>query len=178
MEEGAATTTPTDDILRFVDNIDYFTVSPDNTTNTAEESEYKEDLDGVSTQTISRSSSQSPPIYTTPTTSDIWPNIADALDAWSQRILEVEVQHRTRCAPFNQRVSGALHRMQADGLLNRYDINEIQRVAELWSQLLSASSCYTLGGEFAKGDIITLLLELYSLHQISRDLVVDTCLRL
>ena len=190
MEGGANNTTTTDDILRFVDNIDYFTVPPNNNNNNNNNTStvdgkscgYKTELnDNISTQTISRSSSQSslsPSLYSTPTTSDIWPDIANALDLWSQRILDVEIHHRTRCATFNQKVTGALHRMHVDGVLNRYDIDEIKRVSGLWSQLLSASSCYTLGGGFAKRDIITLLLELYSLHQISRDLVVDTCLKL
>ena len=59
-----------------------------------------------------------------------------------------------------------------------YDINEVQYVADLCSHLLSADSCYSVRGVFAKRDIITLLIELYSLYQIARELVVEACLQL
>ena len=92
--------------------------------------------------------------------------------------MDTEIRQRNKCDTFRQRIGGALNRMQGDGMLNRYDIDELQYVADLWTHLLSAASCYTVGGSFAKRDIITLLLDLYSLKQVTRELVVEACLQL
>ena len=43
-------------------------------------------------------------------------------------------------------------------------------------KLLNAVSCYGVGCEFFKRDIITLLLELYSVKQITSSLSIVTCL--
>ena len=158
----------TDDLLRFIDAADGdFTVTSTTSAAATADSASEE-------ETAAASSTAS----TTTTALDIWSSISRALDDWTQRIVDTEVRHRNKRATFRQRVGAALQRMQGDGLLNRYDIDELQYVADLWSHLLSASSCYSVGGVFAKRDIITYLLELYSLHQISRELVVEACLQL
>ena len=185
----------TDDLFRFIDAADIdFTVTSaadaaaaDTTTTTTTttttattdsasrvEEEEEEEEEGE----IPPSNPATSPVTTAPSVVDIWPSIARALDDWTQRIVDTELRHRSRRATFRQRVGDALHRMKGDGLLNSYDIDEIQYVADLWSHLLSAASCYSVGDVFAKRDIITYLLELYSLHQISRELVVEACLQL
>ena len=107
----------------------------------------------------------------------MWLSIANALDNWTQRIVDTETR-QSKCTTFQQRISESLDRMRGDGLLNHHDIAELQHVTNLWSHLLAAASCYTVGCAFAKRDVITLLLELYSLKQLTSDLFVEACLQL
>lgn len=108
---------------------------------------------------------------------DVWVTIAKALDNWTQRIVDTETR-QSKCATFRQRIEESLHRMRGDGLLSHHDITELQYVADLWMQLTTAASCYTIGCTFAKRDVITLLLELYSLKQVTTDLFIEACLQL
>ena len=108
---------------------------------------------------------------------DVWENLAGALDNWTHRIVDTESRQK-KSTTFRQDIGGALHRMSGDGLLNQHDINELQYVADLWSKLLTATSCYVMGCCLAKRVVITLLLELYTLKQITTDLFVESCLQL
>jgi len=108
---------------------------------------------------------------------DVWEHLAGALDNWTQRIVDTESRQK-KCTTFRQDIGCALHRMSGDGLLNQHDINELQYVADLWSKLLTATSCYAMGCCLAKRVVITLLLELYTLKQITTDLFVESCLQL
>ena len=109
--------------------------------------------------------------------SNIWVDVADALNNWTRRILDAESQHH-KSSSFRQNIEEALHRQQLDGLLNHQDITELRYVADLWTNLLNATSCYTVGCVFVKRDIITVLLELYTLKQISSSLFIESCLQL
>ena len=93
---------------------------------------------------------------------DVWTNIAVALDDWTQRILDTETR-QTKSVSFQHKIEDSLHRQQLDGFLNHNDVAELRYVATLWTNLLNATSCYTIGCVFLKRDIITLLLELYTL---------------
>ena len=108
---------------------------------------------------------------------DVWEHLAGALDNWTQRIVDTESRQK-KCTTFRQDIGCALHRMSGDGLLNQHDINELQYVADVWSKLLTATSCYAMGSCLAKRIVITLLLELHTLKQISTDLFVESCLQL
>ena len=110
---------------------------------------------------------------------DIWQAIADALDNWSGRILGSDILHENseifRCA-----IEASLYRQQLDGILSTHDISELRYIADLWIRLLHSISCYTIGCQFVKRDIITLMLELYTLKQLDRDskLFIDCCLKI
>ena len=108
---------------------------------------------------------------------DVWEHLAGALDNWTQRIVDTESRQK-KSTTFRQDIGSALHRMIGDGLLTQHDINELQYVADLWSKLLTATSCYAMGCCLAKRAVITLLLELYTLKQITTDLFVESCLQL
>ena len=118
----------------------------------------------------SKSTSESP-------VDDVWVTITNALDNWTQRIVDTETR-QSKYTTFRQRIEESLERMHGDGLLNDYDIKELQYVADLWMQLLTTTSCYSVGCAFVKRDIITLLLELYSLKQVTSDLFIEVCLQL
>ena len=113
-----------------------------------------------------------------PETVDVWEDIATALNNWTQRILDVESRCNNKAATFRQSIEESLRRQQLDGFLNQHDLYELRYIADLWTNLLQATSCYTVGCTFVKRDIITYLLELHSLGQINKSLFVATCLKL
>jgi len=106
----------------------------------------------------------------------LWNDITDALDNWSARVLDAESKY-CKSTTFQQTISDSLLRQQLDGFLCSQDLSELRYVARLWTDLLNASSCYALGCIFVKKNILTILLELYSLKQISSDLFIDACLK-
>lgn len=108
---------------------------------------------------------------------DVWLDIEDALHQWTGRILDAETRH-ARTASFRENIADSLQRQQLDGFLNHHDIAELMYIADLWTNLLNATSSYTIGCEFAKRDVITCLLELYKLRQITDCLFIEACLKL
>ena len=155
-----------DDIFQFLDGID-------------EGIDFKREavVDNTADGEEAASSSTSTSTNTSKSINDVWPLMGAALDDWMQRIVDTE-SRQTKCTAFRRSIDCALHRMLGDGLLNQYDINELQYVAGLWSELLSATSCYTVGCSFAKRAVITLLLELYTLKQVNSELFIDACVQL
>ena len=91
----------------------------------------------------------------------------------------VESRYNNKAATFRQTIEESLRRQQLDGFLNHNDVSELRYIADLWMNLLQATSCYTIGCTFVKRDIITYLLEeLHSLGQINKSLFIETCLKL
>ena len=100
---------------------------------------------------------------------NVWQDIADALENWSGRILDGEILHEKseniRCA-----IEASLYRQQLDGFLSTHNITELRYIADLWIRLLHSMACYTIRCQFVKRDIITLMLELYTLKQLDSKL--------
>ena len=113
-----------------------------------------------------------------PETVDVWEDIATALNNWTQQILDVESRCNNKAATFRQTIEESLKRQQLDGFLSYHDLSELRYIADLWTNLLQTTSCYTIGCTFVKRDIITYLLELHSLGQINKSLFIETCLKL
>ena len=109
---------------------------------------------------------------------NVWDDIAEALNNWTERILHVESRYNNKVANFRQTIEESLRRQQLDGFLNHHDVSELHYITDLWANLLQATSCYTVGCVFVKRDIITYLLELHTLGQINTNLFIETCLQL
>ena len=109
--------------------------------------------------------------------SDAWSDIGEALHRWTSQILDAETL-RDKTASFRENIEASLQRQQLDGFLTTHDISELRYIADLWTNLLNCTSSYAIGCEFVKRDIITYLLELYKLRQISDRLFIETCLQL
>ena len=103
---------------------------------------------------------------------DVWQHIATALEHWTRRILDTGSRHITS-GNFRQTIEESLRRQQLDGFLTAQDITELR-----WVNLLNATSCYTVGCVFVKREIISYLLELYSLRQFTSCVIIETCLKL
>ena len=108
---------------------------------------------------------------------NVWTDIEEALYRWTNQILDAESRHE-KTASFRENIETSLRRQQLDGFLNHHDIAELRHIADLWMNLLNCTSSYAIGCEFVKRDIITYLLELYKLRQITDCLFIETCLRL
>ena len=108
---------------------------------------------------------------------DVWTYIKNALNEWTQRVIDAEARHE-RSVNIRRTIEDSLYRQQLDGFLAPQDISELRYITDVWIKLLDAVSCYTIGCEFAKRDVITFLLELYSLKQISKTLFIEVCLKL
>ena len=109
---------------------------------------------------------------------DVWQDIFDALNNWSERILSIESQYTNKITNFRNTIEESLARQQLDGFLNHQDVSEIRYIGSLWINLLQATSCYTVGCISVKRNIISYLLELHTLGQINKRLFIETCLQL
>ena len=98
-------------------------------------------------------------LETKETVEDIWSDISNALETWTNRILDAEAQH-SKSKQYQQVVEEALQRQQSDGLLSHHDYTELIDIASLWNNLLNATSTFTLGCFAVKRDIIAILLKL------------------
>jgi len=109
--------------------------------------------------------------------SDVWIDIEAALQHWMVQILDAE-SHLEKKADFRERIEASLRRQQIEGFLNHHDIVELQRIANLWSDLLNYNTLYTIGCQSIKRDIVSCLLQLHEIHQISDNLFIEACLKL
>ena len=109
---------------------------------------------------------------------DVWHDIAEALNNWSERILDVESRYTNKVTSFRKTIEESLTRQQLDGFLNHQNVSELRYITDVWTNLLQATSCYTVACIFVKRDIISYLLELHTLGQINKSLFIETCLQL
>ena len=93
------------------------------------------------------------------------------------RVLHAEAQH-SKSKQYQQVVQEALQRQQSDGLLSHHDYTELVYIADLWNSLLNSTSTFTLGCVAVKKDIIAILLELYTLKQVTKHMFIEACLKL
>ena len=110
-------------------------------------------------------------------TDNVWLDVEEALHRWMCKILDVE-SHLEKSTGFRETIEASLRRQQQDGFLNHQDVAELRHVTNVWINLLNCTSSYTIGCNFVKRDIITYLVELYNLRQITKSLLVESCLRL
>ena len=171
---AAATSNP--DLFDFIESLEreekYSTAT--STTATATATPNNTNID----DTISVSASSSIISNQDLETVDVWQDIAEALNNWSERILSIESRYNTKVASFRKTIEESLTRQQLDGFLNHQDVSEIRYITDVWTKLLQATSCYTVGCISVKRDIITHLLELHTLGQINQSLFIETCLQL
>ena len=109
--------------------------------------------------------------------STILEDISQALEVWSHRILDVETKIK-RVTDFRETLVGDLHRKVEDSIISEQDSVEFEYITDLWLNLYKSFLCCSTGADFADRDVITYLLELYGLKQISKELCVQIVLEL
>ena len=110
-------------------------------------------------------------------TSTILEDISQALENWSHRILDVETKVK-RVKDFRETIVADLHRKIEDGVISEQDSLEFEYITDLWANLYKSFLCRSAGADFADRDVITYLIELYGLKQISKELFVQIVLDL
>ena len=111
------------------------------------------------------------------TSSTILEDISQALENWSHHILDVETKVK-RVTDFQETIVADLHRKIQDGVISEQDSLEFEYVTDLWTNLYKSFLCRSAGADFADRDVITYLIELYGLKQISKELFVQIVLDL
>ena len=108
---------------------------------------------------------------------DAWLNIQDALNDWTKRIVDTEARlKKSQC--YQQTIEDSLNRQLRDGLLSHHDFSELECIGKLYTNLLNTAACYSVGCGFGKKDLISILLELYTLKQITSTLFIEAVLKL
>ena len=110
-------------------------------------------------------------------TSTILEDISQALENWSHRILDVETKVK-RVKDFRETIVADLHRKIEDGVISEQDSLEFEYITDLWANLYKSFLCRSTGADFADRDVVTYLIELYGLKQISKELFVQIVLDL
>ena len=110
-------------------------------------------------------------------TSTILEDISQALENWSHRILDVETKVK-RVKDFRETIVADLHRKIEDGVISEQDSLEFEYITDLWANLYKSFLCRSAGADFADRDVVTYLIELYGLKQISKELFVQIVLDL
>ena len=104
-------------------------------------------------------------------------DILEALESWSQRILIIETKLE-RTDDLRQSIVHSLEGQVLDGLLTDQDLQDMVYVTDLWIQLYKNFLCYSTGVEFSDRDVLTNLLELFSLKQISKEFFLRVAVQL
>ena len=91
--------------------------------------------------------------------------------------MDAESLH-ARSTDLRSGIENSIYRLQLDGFLSTHDVGELRYTTDLWVELLNSLSSYLMGCVFLKKNIISLLLKLYSVKQISEEIFIDSCLKL
>ena len=143
-----------------------------------QEEEKKEEVTRPTTSESATMTTAPTAVATTTTRSnDVWLDISNIMYRWTQQLLDVE-EHNSQANDFHRLLSESLQRQQLDGLLSEWEVEELRYVGGLWSDLSRIVSCYTLGCTALKRKLISTLLELYTMKQISHQLFIEVCLTL
>ena len=104
-------------------------------------------------------------------------DISEALESWAQRILDIETKIK-RTTGLRENILDALQRQVLDGLIFEQDSRELEYVGDLWISLYKTFMCRCVGADFADRDVLTYLLELFELKQISKEFFMQIALQL
>ena len=103
--------------------------------------------------------------------------ISEALESWSQRVCNLETICK-RTSDFHQKVVNCLQGQMIHGLISQQDVEELDNTTDLWEKLYITDNCKILGSVFSTQDVLTYLLELYSLRQILHEFFIAVALKL
>ena len=110
-------------------------------------------------------------------TESVLKDIVIALDSWTEKIIDVESRIK-KTQDIRKSVLDSLNRQVLDGLISEQDSIELEYICDLWLNLYRSFLCKSSGADFADRDVLTYLLELYSLKQISKNFFINLALEL
>ena len=103
---------------------------------------------------------------------DILESITDGLENWSIAISDTE-RFWNEVEDLRYNVECNLYRQQCYGLMNESDVVEMRNISDKWSRLLHSISMYNIGYVYLRGEIITLLIDLFLVNQIDKPLLIE-----
>ena len=170
--------TDTRDIIDFWSSFDPVVVNDEEKVAKVEEDGEDDEITSMITHVDGEGIDETgPPPRQSSTNRNIWYDVSDVMQEWTQRLLDTEVQV-SRTKDFHQLITESLQRQQLDGFLSDREVCDLRYVADLWTDLSQTLSCYTLGCDVQKRRLISIILELYTLKQINRKLFLEICLTL
>ena len=104
-------------------------------------------------------------------------DIVITLESWIDRIVDVESRVK-KTQDIRKSVLDSLYRQVLDGLISEQDSIELEHTCDLWINLYKSFLLKSAGVEFSDQDVLTYLLELYSLKQISKKFFINIALEL
>ena len=108
---------------------------------------------------------------------NILQNIIDGLNSWTNQILDIEERIK-KTKDIRKSVVDSLTRQVLDGFISEKDSIELEHNLDLWLNLYNAVLCKTVGVDFSNRDILTHLVDLFSLKQISTEFLIDVLIEL
>ena len=104
-------------------------------------------------------------------------DIIIALNSWTEQIIDIESRIK-KTQDIRKSVLDSLNRQVLDGLISEQDSIELEYICDLWLNLYRSFLCKSSGADFGDRDVLTYLLELYSLKQISKNFFINLTLEL
>ena len=104
-------------------------------------------------------------------------NIIDGLNSWTEKILDVEARLK-KTKDLRTRIIDSLNRQVLDGFISEQDSIELEHTCDLWINLYYSCLSKSVGADFADRDVLTYLLEFYSLKQITKEFFIDATLEI
>ena len=95
------------------------------------------------------------------------------LNSWLQQIVYIESVFKTSKNAQLQ-IHEVLDKMRAEDLLSSNEFNALKEIGNIWHELVQLIYCYYAGSVSNKRRIIYLLLELYSLKQLTKEIFINT----
>ena len=110
-------------------------------------------------------------------TESVLKDIVIALDSWTEKIIDAESRIK-KTQDIRKSVLDSLNRQVLDGVISEQDSIELEYICDLWINLYKSFLCKSSGADFADRDVLTYLLELYTLMQISKNFVINIALEI
>ena len=104
-------------------------------------------------------------------------DIAEALDSWTDKILVLETD-LSRNSDIQKKISSSLKKQVLDGLIGDKEAKELHYIVDLWTSLHRSYACKKLGVEYCDTDILSDVLELFELKQVTKSFVICIALEL
>ena len=104
-------------------------------------------------------------------------SIIDGLNSWMEKILDVE-ERLKKTKDIRQSILDSLNRQVLDGLISDQDSIELIYICNLWLNLYNSCLYKSVDADFTDRDVLTYLLELYTLKQITKEFYINTFLQL
>ena len=102
-------------------------------------------------------------------------SIIDGLNSWMEKILDERLK---KTKDIRESVLDSLNRQVLDGFISEQDSIELEHTCDLWLNLYNSCLRKSVGADFADRDVLTYLLELYTLKQITKEFFISATFEL